>query len=158
MKYENKVRNLLGFENIYMKLASFKQDTQEKTDFILSYLEKNSKKTKFNDIPVQLTISNNSDKIDKVESFLKLNGSINKFLYLQIGNKFKQEMPNLIKKYQRWVNNPFEREKQSPAEFPFFIKTVNPSYIEDAIIMFFCMCLIAKENNPTKINNIIQQI
>ena len=158
MKYENKVRNLLGFENIYMKLASFKQDTQEKTDFILSYLEKNSKKTRFNDIPVQLTISNNSDKIDKVESFLKLNGSINKFLYLQIGNKFKQEMPNLIKKYQRWVNNPFEREKQSPAEFPFFIKTVNPSYIEDAIIMFFCMCLIAKENNPTKINNIIQQI
>jgi len=84
MKYENKVRKLLDFENIYMKPASFKQDTKEKTDFILSYLEKNSKKTKFTDIPIQFTISSSPEKIEKIEYFLKVNKSINKLLYVQI--------------------------------------------------------------------------
>jgi len=161
MKYENQVRNRLGFESTYLNPASYKADTSQKTDFILAYLVNSSKalkKTRLSQIPVQFTISNKVHKLDLVKEYFVKNESMQEFLYIQIDWTFKNEILKLEKAYSEWIANKSLREIQSSDSFPFFIKTINQKYLVEPIIIYFCMHLILTDDKDVlkiwKIENV----
>jgi len=149
MKYENKVREKLGFESTYLNPASYKSDANEKTDFILAYL-KNTKKSlktsKLTQLPIQFTTSSNWQKLEWVKKYFLNNKFLREFIYIQVDWNFRKNILNLEKKYLNWITDKSLRERQVPDTFPFFIKTIDSQYLIEPIIIYFCMHLILKND------------
>ncbi len=141
MKYENKIREKLWYENTYIKASSFENDTKRKTDFDLIYLLDNSSqryKYSHKKIPIQFTTSPSAKKINSIEKFFSLS-SYNNFLYIQVGWMFKMKISKIEKIYEDRIKNDKKRENQSPWNFPFFINSIPQSWLKEAIILYFYM-------------------
>lgn len=71
LRIENQIREKVGLESSYMKLAGYKEDTEEKTD--MHFVLKKTPNQSYLSIPTQFTIGANGglrNKKEKVEAYL----------------------------------------------------------------------------------------
>lgn len=135
MKYENQIREYLWYDSTYIKPASYKDDTEYKTDFNLIY-SLNKKNKKYLELPIQFTVSLNKEKLLKVEEYF-LKSEHNVFWYIQVGWNLKNNFTDIEKEYQNWILNSKKRENLDPLSFPFFINEQKENTIESIIIYFY---------------------
>jgi len=177
IRLENQIREKIWLESSYLNIADHKDDTDNKTDFML--LLKKTPDQSYQNIPMQFTVGSTKsrDKEEKIEKHLieKINkGAVehNNFLLFFVNWEFwknishtsKNDEESLNMKYIKWVNNPREREKIIWSKFPLFIDTIDPKEIQPAEIMYIAFHMLYKRFNfkysleETYLNNIKNKI
>lgn len=123
LRIENEVRDKVGIESSYIKLANYADDTQKKTD--MNFVIKRTPKHNYTVVPTQFTIAANGGlrgKKEDVENFLfsQLKKGVpmrDSFLLLAVNGKFKSAFASskvgegAVKEYADWLDSTTEREK-----------------------------------------------
>lgn len=136
LRLENQIRDKIWIESSYFNIANYKDDVDKMTDFKL--LLKKTPYQSLQYIPMQFTVGSaeGGDKEKKVEKHLitrinKWDIDHNNFLLFFVNWEFwnyisqtGKDDGSLNVKYDKWIDNPSERENMAWSEkFPMFIDT-----------------------------------
>ncbi len=157
IRIENQIREKVGVESSYMKLAGYKEDTEEKTD--MHFVLKKTPNQSYLSIPTQFTIRANGglrNKKEKVEDYIlqEINNwkpFADNFIILAVNGAFKKIISNpdaeneLNADYKERLSSPKEREKNIGHKFPLFINTLDNHIIKPAEIMYIALHLLYKK-------------
>lgn len=151
IKFENNVREIVGYESTYIKPASFVEDTQHKTDFNRIYCI-NSKEKKYNDIPIQFTSASDeaNNKLNSILQYFR-NSNLKEFVFIKIDGKFRENVNEIISIYRERIENAQQRQTYDPTVFPLFINH-HQENIDEIIIAYVFLHHIMKRISNWKWN------
>lgn len=170
IRLENQIRDNMWIESSYLKLAWYKDDTENMTD--MDFIIKKTERQSYQVVPMQFTTSwpwwviktkeknlekyifQSLNKNKKVWSFLifAVNGEFSKHIVhgdnlSKENGEENEEYMILNKEYSDWIDNPEEREKNVGSKFPLFIDSIDPKIIQPAEIMYIALHMLYKKYN-----------